>query len=671
MSQNSKRTLLITAALPYTNSYAHMGHLLEHFMVDFWGRFQKMRGHDCLQICASDTHGTPMMISAKKENTTPEKIVEKYHQSHIDDFNNFLVHHDNYSTTDTDENRKLSELFFSKMKKAGTIQEKEMEQAYCDHDKMFLPDRFVKGGCPKCKAEDQYGDNCEACNTAYSPLDMTDPICSLCSNPVKAKKTSNLFFQVNRFKEYLKDWIPKHNQEEISNKLVEWFDEDLKDWCISRDAPYFGFEIPGYKNKFFYVWVDAPVGYVSSTKEYCDKNNKNFEDYWVNKDSEIYHCIGKDIIYFHSLFWPAVLKTVGYNSPKKIVVHGMLNFKGAKMSKSKGVTIPPKVYLKYLDPQYLRYYLATKISGNSTDANFDFDDFLARVNSDLVGKITNVASRGASMLHKLDGTMGVLDDESREILALARNKVSSISEYYEKFNFAKALVEIREISELANKYFDKYEPWKLIKVDQDQTKTVLTTILNLFRIMAIALKPIVPNFSESVSKLFNEESYSWDDINKTLENYPINPYKHLIGRIDAKEFQKFKEECTSDNKTSKLNVKKSKKDSSTKNISIGDFQKIDLRVAKIVNANEVEGADKLLKLDLEIGDRTISVFSGIKSAYSAEQLIGKLTACIVNLEPRKMKFGLSEGMVLACGDGGKDLFLLSPDSGAKPGQRIT
>lgn len=670
-----KRRIIITAALPYANGDIHLGHLLEHSIVDFWTRFQKMRGHECAFICADDTHGSPIMIAARNQNITPEELITRSHKDHERDFAGFEIQFDNYSSTNTAANKALTEEVYRKMEENGHIEIKQIEQAYCETDKMFLPDRFVRGSCPKCKTEDQYGDSCDECNATYSPLDLIDAKCTLCGNKPLSRKTEHLFFKLNNFKEYLESWVPKHCSKEVYNKLKEWFKEDLQDWCISRDAPYFGFEAPGHPGKYLYVWVDAPIGYISSTQEWCVSGGHKLEDYWRSKDTEIYHCIGKDIIYFHILFWPAMLKNAGYTTPNSVFVHGMLTVNGMKMSKSRGTFINASTYLKHLSPLYLRYYFASKIHSSIEDLDLSLNDFVARVNSDLIGKITNVASRGVTMLHKLDGVIGTLKGEGRQLVEAARNKGEIIASHYENRDFSKAIIEIRSIADDANKYFDNYEPWKLIKVDREKTKEVLTTIINLFRVMAVYLKPIIPSYVAECEKLFNEKPYTWDSAMVALENCKINKYSHLIKRLDSKKLDKIVEESKPKDEVRNTNTKEAANAPSeiAPLIEFDDFMKVDLRVAKIVEARHVEKAAKLLQLTLDLGGGiTKNVFAGIKSAYKPEELEGRLTVMVANLQPRKMKFGVSEGMVVcASGATNKDLFLLTPDSGAKPGDRIS
>jgi methionyl-tRNA synthetase len=673
-----KRNILVTIALPYANAPVHIGHFVEHAMTDFWCRFQRMRGHECNIVCADDTHGTPIMVKARELGVTPEKMISDMYDHHVSTLKAFGVEYLEYSSTHTELNKGLAEDFYKSMVDQDLLESKMIDQQYCEHDKMFLPDRFVKGTCPKCKAEDQYGDTCDSCGATYETSEVIKPYCSLCKNPPVTKQTEHIYFKLSEFKDFLKEWIPAHNQTEVSNKLSD-FVNDLQNWCISRDEPYFGFEIPGKPGKFFYVWMDAPIGYISTTKKAANEGKIDFDKFWKSEDSELYHVIGKDIIAFHSLFWPVMLKTAGYRTPTKVLVHGFATIDGAKMSKSRGNFIPGHLYLKHLDPLYLRYYLACKLNGGIDDFDISFDDFTSRVNSDLIGKITNVASRGAQMLQKkIDGKMGSLSDEGLDLVKKAQGRAEAIANHFENRDFSKAMVLVREIADEANKYFDDYEPWKLIKEDPEKTREVLTTILNLFRIMAIYLKPVIPEYVEKAGKLFGDGPYTWDSLFTTIENCELSEFSHLAQRMDRKALDKVLDDTkkflgvSADQPAKEAKKKKEKKKTSDEppaEIGIEDFMKVDLRVALVKKAEEVKEANKLLKLTLEVGDEQRTVFSGIKSAYKAEDLEGKLVALVYNLKPRKMKFGMSEGMVLAAGnDAG--IYLVSPDSGAKPGDRI-
>ena len=665
-----KRRIVATGALPYANGPIHIGHLVEYLQVDFWTRFQKMRGHECLYICADDTHGTPIMVKARELGVTPEAYIAQSKIDHLRDFNDFGIEFDYFGSTNDPENKVLAEAFYEKMREAGHTEVRDIEQLYCDHDKMFLPDRFVKGTCPVCAAKDQYGDSCDVCGSTYATTELKEPRCSICATPPVQRKSSHVFFKLDHFRDFLNEWVPKHTSSEVANKLKEWTAGELRDWDISRDKPYFGFEIPGLKDKFFYVWVDAPIGYISSTWNWCKQNGKDLKDYWQNPATENYHFIGKDIVYFHCLFWPAMLKTAGYNLPREVFVHGMLTVNGEKMSKSKGTSVTARKYLEHLDPMYLRYYYACKINGNLHDVDLNLEDFAGRVNSDLIGKITNLGSRGGQMLSKrLDGRMGTLTGEALKLVELAKSKSEEIAGHYEKRDFGKALTEIRALADEANRYFDERAPWKLINTDPEATREVLTSILNVFRLLSIYLAPVLPKYADRVAKLMNEKTYVWRDVARTLTNHQIGEYEHLAVRIELPKIQQMIEE--SKVMDSKANTTVKATTDKPAEIEIDDFMKVDLRIAKIISAEEVEGADKLLRLKVDLGELgERQIIAGIKAAYAPATLVGRLTIVVANLKPRQMKFGMSEGMVLAAGPGGKDLFILSPDSGAQAGQKV-
>lgn len=670
------RKILITCALPYANGPIHIGHMLEHIEADIFSRFHKMRGNECLFICADDTHGTPIMIKAREKKITPEQLITASAIEHQNDFKDFSIGFDHYGSTNSEENKKLCELFYERMKAKNHIHKKPIEQLYCDHDKMFLPDRFVKGTCPKCSSKDQYGDSCDVCSATYSPQDLKDPGCSICGTKPIKKTSDHIFFKLNDFKKYLIDWLPKHTAPEVSKKMMEWFNEDLRDWDISRDDPYFGFAIPGEPGKYFYVWVDAPMGYVSSTDQWAKKNGRTLEEIWSeNSQTEIYHFIGKDIVYFHTLFWPALLKSADFKSPNQVFVHGHVMVNGEKMSKSKGTFIASRVYLNHLDPQFLRYYYATKINGTIDDLDLNFDDFASRVNSDLVGKIVNLASRGAQMLtKKMDSVMSTPDADGEKLLAKIHAQSETIAKNYEDRDFTKVTTTIREMAELTNKYFDDKAPWKLIDADPVLTKQVLTTTLNAFRIIAIYLSPVLPKLSIEVSKLLNEKNYIWSDFQKILTNHKINDYVHLAQRVDLEKVKAMIEEQKAVYATAeptKKPVQAKSEEVAPAEIEFDDFMKVDLRIGKIIAAEEIKEADKLLKLQVEIAPGvTKQIIAGIKASYKAENLIGRKVLVCVNLKPRKMKFGMSEGMILAASDDQANLFVLSPDEGAAIGSRV-
>ena len=689
----SQRKILITCALPYANGYIHLGHMVEYLQADFWTRFQNMRGNECVYICADDTHGTPIMVKARELGITPEELIARSYQEHTKDFADFQIQFAHYGSTNSPENKNLCEFFYKKMVEGGHTRTQGIKQLFCEHDKMFLPDRFVKGTCPRCGTKDQYGDSCDVCGATYSPSDMKDVYCSLCGNMPVLKDSESIFFKLNDFKSYLQEWIPQHCASEVSKKMLEWFNEDLHDLDISRDEPYFGFAIPGTNNKkFFYVWVDAPMGYMSSTEQWARNQGKSLMDIWQDPSREIYHFIGKDIARFHTIFWPAFLKAADLRSPNQVFVHGHLMVNGEKMSKSKGTFIATRTYLNHLNPEYLRYYYATKLNSSVDDIDLNLEDFVSRVNSDLVGKITNLGSRGGQMLKKkMDGVMSTPDVEGAKLITHAQEKGDSIAAHFEARDFAKAINEIRGLADEANKYFDEKAPWKTLEENPAATKQVLTTTLNLFRLLAIYLKPVLPFYAEKVSKLLDENDYQWSDLKTVLINRSINDYEHLATRIEAdkvkamvEESRKLNEELQATKKSvvapttaAAAKAKALAAGAEDRNaekpaeIDFAEFEKVDLRIGQIVAAEEIKEADKLLRLKVDIGNGEVrQIISGIKAAYKADDLVGRKVLICINLKPRKMKFGMSEGMVLAAGSGGSDLFLLSADEGAQVGQRV-
>ncbi|XGC82291.1 methionine--tRNA ligase [Bdellovibrio bacteriovorus] len=687
---NQNRKILITCALPYANGYIHLGHMMEYLQADFWARFQKMRGNECVYICADDTHGTPIMVKAREMGITPEALIAKSFDEHSKDFADFQVDFSFYGSTNAPENKALCELFYQRMVDGGHTNVKAIQQLYCNFDKMFLPDRFVKGICPKCGAKDQYGDSCDVCGSTYSPADMKGVHCSLCGNTPVMKESQSIFFKLNDFKKYLEEWIPKHCAPEISKKMLEWFNEDLLDLDISRDEPYFGFPIPGTDGKkFFYVWVDAPMGYMSTTERWAKQQNLSLKDVWQDPSREIYHFIGKDIARFHTIFWPAFLKAANFRSPNQVFVHGHLMVNGEKMSKSKGTFIAARTYLNHLNPEYLRYYYSTKLNSSVDDMDLNLEDFVNRVNSELVGKITNLGSRGGQMLKKkMDGMMSTPDTEGLQLIEQAQARGEVIAGHFEARDFAKAVGEIRSLADDANKYFDEKAPWKTLESDPAGTKKVITTTLNMFRLLAIYLKPVLPHYSAKVAKLLGEKDYQWSDIETILTNHPINEYEHIATRIEADKVKAMVEESRKINEeiqaakaksgpqpTAPADTKKAGAEDRNADrpaeIEFADFEKVDLRIGQVIEAEEIKEADKLLKLKVDIGGGQVrQIIAGIKSAYKPEQLLGRKILVCVNLKPRKMKFGMSEGMVLAAGSGGSDLFVLAADDGAQVGQRV-
>jgi methionyl-tRNA synthetase len=667
------RKIIVTSALPYANGPIHIGHLVEYVQTDIWVRFQKMQGNECLYFCADDTHGTPVMISSKRQGVTPEQLIEKVHKEHLRDFNGFEIEFDNYYTTHSQENRQLSEEIFKRISKAGSVQKKTIEQAYCGNCKMFLPDRFIKGTCPRCKAEEQYGDSCDKCGGTHHPTELVDAVCATCGTPPVRKESEHYFFKLADYKNELKELINSgYAQKSTINKLDEWFDTGLKDWDISRDGPYFGFKIPGEENKYFYVWLDAPVGYMASVKNYCAQKDLDFEDVWNSGDYEIYHFIGKDIMYFHALFWPAMLMGADFRVADKLFVHGFLTVDGKKMSKSKGTFIKADTYLEHLDPQLLRYYYAGKLTNEVNDIDLNFGDFINKTNSDLVGKFANLASRSVPMLvKKLDSQLGEIDQDGRDLVNELLSGKDEIISNYESLNYASAVRKINVLADKANQYIEKQQPWVTIKDDKETARKTLTAAVNAVKIITTYLKPILPDFAGRIEKILNTESLMFDNIDNLLENCKVNKFQRLIERIDEEKVNAMVEESKESQCTQKEDVNKKEIEPLAEECTIDDFAKIDMRVAKVIKAEAVEGADKLLKLQLDIGVGEKTVFAGVAQAYEPDQLDGKMVICLANLKPRKMRFGTSEGMILAAGEGGKDISVLTIDDGAKPGERVS
>ena len=679
---NKQRHILVTSALPYANGSIHLGHLVEYIQTDIWVRFQKMQGHNCTYVCADDAHGTPIMLRAQNEGIMPEALIAATDKEHRADFAAFNVNFDNFHSTHSDENREIAETIYKRLRDAGHIEQRKIKQAYDPEKEMFLPDRFIKGTCPKCGAEDQYGDNCEVCGATYSPTDLKNPVSAISGATPIEKESEHYFFKLADFEPMLREWIKgDHTQSEISNKLNEWFESGLQSWDISRDAPYFGFEIPDAPGKFFYVWLDAPMGYMASFKNLCDKRNDlNFDDYWkADSDYELYHFIGKDIAYFHTLFWPAVLSGSQFRTPSAVFCHGFLTVNGQKMSKSRGTFIKARTYLDNLNPEYLRYYFAAKLGKGIDDLDLNLDDFTQRVNSDLVGKVVNIASRCAGYINKkFDGQ---LSDSCAEP-ELYKEFVGSgvrIAELFEQREFSHAVREIMALADKANQYIDEQKPWALAKEEgkEQLVQDIYSVGINLFRVLITYLKPVLPVMAEESETFLNITPLKWTDIATPLTAHGINKFKPLMTRIEQEKVDAMVEASKEDlakEEDKQQHSKKERKATSVETIAeqitFDDFAKIDLRIAKIINAEHVEGAEKLLQLTLDIGDETRNVFAGIKSAYQPEDLIGKQTVMVANLAPRKMRFGVSEGMVLAAGPGGKDLWILEPHEGAKPGMRV-
>jgi methionyl-tRNA synthetase len=678
---NGNRRILITSALPYANGPIHIGHMLEYVQTDIWSRFQKLVGNECYYVCADDTHGTPIMLSAQKQNITPEELIAKSHADHQKDFDGFNIQFDNFHSTHSPENKFFTEQVYNQLLAKGHIAKRTINQLYDPEKNMFLPDRFVKGECPKCGSADQYGDNCDVCSATYSPVELKNPKSAVSGSTPILKDSEHFFVKLQDFESMLKQWLLTGVSQQIANKLNEWLEVGLQEWDISRDAPYFGYQIPNEPNKFFYVWLDAPIGYMASFKNLCDKTpGLEFDDFWnKGSDAELYHFIGKDIINFHCLFWPACLSAADYRTPTQVFAHGFLTVNGTKMSKSKGTFIKASTYLNHLNPEYLRYYFAAKLSNKVDDFDLNLEDFVQRVNSDLVNKYVNIASRCAKLVQKSGGEMHAEIDQP-ELLKQFQDTAEEISLNYENREYSKATKAIMLLADKANTYIDEKAPWTLAKSEDtaDEALKVCSMGINLFRILSIYLKPVLPALVSNVEAFLNTAPLSWQDINQPLLAHQLNKFKPLMKRVDIKQVEVMvasSVEAAPSKKKNKASKEVKKNDLSKvepikPEIQFEDFDKIDLRLARIVSAEHVEGADKLLRLKLDIGADEKQVFAGIKSAYAPEDLVGRLTVMVANLAPRKMRFGLSEGMVLAAGPGGSDLWILNPDEGSKPGMRV-
>jgi len=663
-----QREILVTSALPYASGPLHLGHLVEYTQTDIWVRFQRMRGHPCIYVCASDAHGTPTMLRADEAGIAPEALVGEVAEGHRKDFERFRISVDNYQTTHSAENLELTREMYRRLKENGYIDRRVITQAYDEQKRMFLPDRYVRGECPSCGAADQYGDACEICSATYAPMDLKNPVSVVSGTTPSLRESEHFFFRLSAFEDELRAWVPEHVDASMVRKLDEWFRAGLKDWDISRDEPYFGFEIPGETGKYFYVWFDAPIGYMASFLQLCRRTDSGlaFEDYWdTGKPTELYHFIGKDIVYFHTLFWPSVLSGAGYRKPSGVFVHGFLTVDGKKMSKRRGTFIMASTYAKHLDPDYLRYYFAAKLGKSADDIDLNLDDFIARLNSDLVGKVVNIASRCAGFIHRHNG--GRLG-ESLHDEALYRSFADAapqIAADYEQRDYSRALKRIIALADRANRYIDGEKPWILAK-DPQQTRRVIdvcTQGINLFRSLMVYLKPVVPGLAERAEEFLNAPPLAWSDAGTPLLDHRLRKFRSLLERVPPKEVQAMVDESRTAPDTPRPTYKDE--------IDIELFAKVDMRIARVIEAGHVEGADRLLKLRLDLGGDEREVFAGIRSAYRPEDLVDRLVVVVANLKPRKMRFGTSQGMILASGPGGSDIFLLSPDSGAKPGMKVT
>jgi methionyl-tRNA synthetase len=681
---SNRRRILVTSALPYANGPLHLGYVLEVVQTDVWVRFQKLRGHECYYVGADDTHGTPIMLKAQAEGITPEALIDKVNDEHRRDLADLLIGFDNYGSTHSRENRAVCDLMYLRLREGGCIHKKSVRQAYDESAKMFLPDRYVRGVCPVCGTADQYGDSCENCGSTYTPADLKNPVSVVSGTPPVWRESEHYFFKLSAFEERLIAFVKGGAvQESVARKLEEWFSQGLKDWDISRDAPYFGFEIPDAPGKYFYVWFDAPIGYLGSFTQLCQRTGLEFDDFLApNSSAEMHHFIGKDILYFHSLFWPAVLEAAGMRKPTSVHAHGFLTINGQKMSKSRGTFVTARRYLDILEPEYLRYYFAAKLGPGIDDLDLNLDEFVTRLNSDIVGKLVNIASRCAGFITKNSGgtLAAALPDPSLYAAFAAAGEIVATS--YEKRDTAGAMREIMALADRANQYIDTHKPWMLAKQPDKalEVQAVCTQGLNLFRVLMIYLQPVLPRMAAAARRFLRESEWSWDSASKPLLGTTILPYEPLATRLDSKAVSALiepkaeavpAEPATGNSINAGTAAPAASTPAPPPPISIEDFMRVDLRVAKILEADLITGADKLLKLRVDVGELgERQIFAGIRAAYDPKALVGRLIVVVANLQPRKMRFGTSEGMMLAAGPGGTDIFVLSPDSGAAPGMRV-
>jgi methionyl-tRNA synthetase len=675
---NEKRQILVTSALPYANGDIHIGHMLEYIQTDIWARFQRSQGHECYFAWADDAHGTPVMLWARAEGRTPEELIDMMNEQHKADFRDFGISYDNYSSTHSDFNRDQVEQIYGKLEKNGYIERRNIEQLYDEQEGMFLPDRFIRGTCPKCKTPDQYGDSCESCGSTYAPTDLIDPRSAVTGSKPVMKESEHFFFRLGEFEDRLQQWMASGAlQPEVLNKLQEWFADGLRDWDISRDEPYFGFRIPGTQDKYFYVWVDAPVGYLASFRELCEREGLDFDAWWQqDSNTEVYHFIGKDIVYFHTLFWPAMLMGAEMRTPTAVYAHGFLTVDGAKMSKSRGTFIRARTYLEHLHPDYLRYYFAARLGSGTGDIDLNLEDFVQKVNSDVVGKVVNIASRCAGFIgRRFEGRLSADLPEPEQYARFVEARAAIAAEF-EGRNYQSAIRRIMKLADEANRYIDEEKPWVQIKEKgrEQQVQAVCTQGINLFSVLISYLAPVLPFTAERATAFLGRDVSDWSLMDQPLTGVAVNTFQPLLTRVDPVKVNAVVEaskESLQPAETEQVKPEEAAVEPLADEITIDDFLKADLRVAKIVKAEAIPEADKLLKLTLDIGSETRTVFAGIKSAYEPSDLEGRFTVMVANLKPRKMRFGTSEGMVLAAGPGGNDLYVLEPDKGARPGMRVT
>ena len=682
------RKILVTSALPYANGSIHLGHMVEHIQTDVWVRFQKLRGHECYYCCADDTHGTPVMLAAQKQGIAPEDMIAKVREEHLADFTGFNIGYDNYYSTHSPENKQFSQDIYRALKANGKIESRVIEQLFDPEKQMFLPDRFVKGECPKCHAQDQYGDNCEVCGTTYSPTELINPYSAVSGAKPELRESEHFFFKLGECADFLKAWTSGNNphdgkphlQPEALNKMKEWLGEGeettLSDWDISRDAPYFGFEIPDAPGKYFYVWLDAPVGYMASFKNLCDRIGIDFDEYFkADSQTEMYHFIGKDILYFHALFWPAMLHFSGHRAPTGVYAHGFLTVDGQKMSKSRGTFITAKSYLEQgLNPEWMRYYIAAKLNSKIEDIDLNLQDFISRVNSDLVGKYVNIAARASGFIAKrFEGRLKDVADS--ELLAKLTAQSEAIAECYESREYAKALRDIMALADIVNEYVDANKPWELAKQEGQDARLheVCSELINAFTMLTAYLAPVLPKVAENAAKFLNLEAITWANTRETLGEHAINKYEHLMQRVEQKQVDDLIEANKQSIQTTPAPAaEEGKYEKVAEQASFDDFMKIDMRVAKVLNCEAVEGSTKLLKFDLDFGFEKRIIFSGIAASYpNPAELNGRMVIAVANFAPRKMaKFGVSEGMILSAATAEGNLKLLDVDAGAQPGDKV-
>ncbi len=689
----TSRNILVTSALPYANGPIHLGHLVEYIQTDIWVRFQKQCGNTCHYVCADDAHGTAIMLKAQQEEIEPEQLIEQVAKEHLADFTEFGVEFDHYHSTHSDENRALSEQIYKQLRDKDLIATRTITQLFDPEKNMFLPDRFIKGECPRCGAADQHGDNCEVCSATYSPSDLKNPVSAVSGATPIEKSSLHYFFKLPEFTEMLKEWAHAgHLQPEMANKIDEWLQGGLEEWDISRDAPYFGFEIPDAPGKYFYVWLDAPIGYMASFQALCTEKGIDFDQYWKpGHDTELYHFIGKDIINFHALFWPAMLSGTDYRTPNGVFAHGFLTIDGQKMSKSRGTFITARQYLNHLQPEHLRYYYAARLSNGVDDIDMSFDDFTQRINSDLVGKVVNIASRCSGFIKKRGDNRLSENCCEADLFQTFIKAQFEIAGSYETREYSKAMRKIMELADLANQYIDEKKPWVIAK-DSERNQELVEICsmgINLFRILMVYLRPVLPQTATAAEEFLNIGIQPWPSEAEPLVDHEINTFNPLMMRVNKDDIDAMlgvekavivepetsnddvtKAEVSTQPEPKQIAVSSQGDEELAETIDYNTFTKIDLRVVKIVKAEQVKGTKKLLKLTVDLGDETRQVFAGIKTAYSPEDLEGSLTVMVANLKPRKMRFGVSEGMILAAGPGGSDIFLLEPDEGAVPGMRI-